>query len=337
LSIGRRLATLMNGSLTIESELGKGTAVSLTLSLPIADAGLLPQPDARAERDILGTTLDARRKAPSSEEAEKEGSLVLVVDDHPINRMLLMRQVTVIGYAGEAANDGRQALEMWKTGRFSLVITDVNMPEMDGYELTRAIRAVEMQTGQKRTLVIACTANALKGEADKCFASGMDDYIAKPVELNTLLAKFDVWLPIRPETDDAGSATGQASREAEGENPLIDRSILGEISGDDPDLEREIFAQFTAVNDEDVASLSRALETRDMTAICHLAHRIKGSSGAIGALALAAVSARLESAARAKDWTSIAANQDTFRREAGRLDGYLKTLAGDVDMKEKES
>ena len=331
LSIGQRLATLMNASMAIESELGKGTTVSLTLSLPIAAAPLLPERHASAERGTLGTTLDARRKAPSTEEAEKEGTLVLVVDDHPINRMLLMRQVAIVGYACESADDGRQALEMWRTGRFGLVITDCNMPEMDGYELARAIRAVEQETGQKRTLIVACTANALKGEADKCFAAGMDDYIAKPVELDTLLAKLDLWLPSRHGAREAASGHDEAPREADAGNPLIDLAVLGEISGGNADVEAEVLAQFTPANEEDVAALLAALETRDMAAIGRVAHRIKGSSSAIGALALATVCARLEAAARAKDWTSIAANQDAFRGEAARLSSYLKALAHAVD------
>src|SRR5258706_14933420 len=97
------------------------------------------------------------------------------------------------------------------------------MPEMDGFELSRAIRRVEKANGLPRTAIIACTANALKGEAESCLAAGMDDYIAKPVELNTLLAKVDHWLPL----------PGDPSPLAELDSPPIDRSVLAEISGGD--------------------------------------------------------------------------------------------------------
>lgn len=73
--------------------------------------------------------------------------MVLVVDDHPIDRLVLMRQVAMLGYANESAEDGRQALELWKSGRFALVITDCNMPVMDAYRLARAIRAAEQESG----------------------------------------------------------------------------------------------------------------------------------------------------------------------------------------------
>jgi CheY-like chemotaxis protein/HPt (histidine-containing phosphotransfer) domain-containing protein len=254
---------------------------------------------------------------------------VLVVDDHPINRMLLMRQVTTLGYAAEAANDGREALGMWTSGRFRLVITDCNMPELDGYGLARAIRSTELATGRKRTLIIACTANALKGEAQICFAAGMDDYIAKPVELTTLLAKLEQWLPIpHPDARSAQQSAphGESPRSAEASPPLIDREVLAEIAGGDAALEREVFAQFLKVNEEDVAALWLALQNHDGAQVLHVAHRIKGASNAIGATALAQVCGRLEAAARAKNWGLIAASQDAFHREAQRLNGYLETL-----------
>ena len=90
-----------------------------------------------------------RRMAPGTAQAETEGTLVLLVDDHPVNRMLLLRQVRTLGYAAETADDGVQALEMWKSGRFGLVITDCHMPHMDGYELARSIRAAGIRSGAR--------------------------------------------------------------------------------------------------------------------------------------------------------------------------------------------
>jgi signal transduction histidine kinase/CheY-like chemotaxis protein/HPt (histidine-containing phosphotransfer) domain-containing protein len=330
LSIGRRLATLMGGTVAVTSELGKGTTVRLTLPLPHADAALLPASGGVTERSELDEAILARRRAPSVAEAEDEGTLVLVVDDHPINRLLLTRQVTVLGYANETAVDGREAFEKWKSGRFKLVITDCNMPEMDGYGLARAIRTEERATGASHTVVIACTANALKGEAENCFAAGMDDYIAKPVELTALLAKLDAWLPIpgghARASPKAASPGDSSPGEAQSERPLIDRAMLAELTGDDPDLEREAFAQFLQVNDQDVFDLTRAFRADDIEAVIRGAHRIKGASRAIGALALVEVCSRLEAAARIGDRATIAANEDAFHREAARLNEYLNAV-----------
>ena len=328
LSIGQRLARLMGGVIEIASELGKGTTMSLTLPLPVADPDSLPALEAKKEEAVSEAVL-ARRKAPSVEQAEEEGSLVLVVDDHPINRLVLMRQVTMLGYATEEADDGRKALEKWKSGRFRLVITDVNMPEMGGYELSRAIRSLERASGGEHTLIIACTANALRGEAENCFAAGMDDYIAKPVEIGTLMTKLDQWLPIpdagAPSSKEGG-AKGAPSRRAEAGGPPIDRSVLAEVSGGDARLEREVFAQFRRVNEEDAALLANALSVHDISLVIRAAHRIKGASKTLGATALAQVCARLEAAAGANDWETVTANLGAFHREMARLNAYLGAM-----------
>ena len=135
--------------------------------------------------------------------AGAEGTLILVVDDHPVNCMVLMRQVNTLGYAAETAENGIAALEQLKSKRFALVVTDCNMPEMDGYELARTMRKIESATGLKRTPIIACTANAMAGEAEACLAAGMNDYLSKPVQLRALMEKLDHWLPLPEEKSNA--------------------------------------------------------------------------------------------------------------------------------------
>jgi PAS domain S-box-containing protein len=329
LSIGQRLARLMGGAIEIASELGKGTTMSLTLPMPIADPASLPEPEGEKARDVVAETVLARRKPPTVEEAEKEGTLVLVVDDHPINRMVLLRQVGMLGYASEEADDGRKALEKWKSGRFGLVITDCNMPEMDGYELARTIRVIEQAEGRAHTLIIACTANALRGEAENCFAAGMDDYVAKPVEIATLMTKLEQWLPLPGRAQDSprGPRASRApAAPVESAAPPVDRAIIAEVSGGDAALERDVFMQFLRANQHDAAVLTRALKARDFAAITQAAHRIKGASRTVGAMQLGEACARLEAAARASDWHAVNASLEAFRREMTRLDAYLEAL-----------
>ena len=309
LTICRRLADLMGGSVEMVSEIGKGTTMILTLSLPIADPKDLPKTDAKSTRDLLSTTASMRRMAPSVAQAESEGTLVLLVDDHPTNRTLLMRQVHALGYAAESAEDGREALDMWKSGRFGIVITDCHMPEMDGYELARSIRKFESANGGARTPVIACTANALGGEAEMCFAAGMDAYLVKPVELLQLLKQFDLWLPI-----------------PKAASTLLDRSILAAFSGGGPEAEREVLADFRRANDEDAAMLVRAVAETDISRVVHFTHRINGASRMIGAQELAGVCGVIEKAGRANDWTTITDNMEAFRQAWGRLNAYFDAL-----------
>ncbi len=327
LSICQRLAGLMGGSVEMVSELGKGTTMILTLSLPIADPKDLRKTEPEGTRDLLSDTARMRRMAPSVAQAQTEGTLVLLVDDHPTNRLLLARQVKMLGYAAHSAEDGVDALDKWQSGRFGIVITDCNMPKMDGYELAREIRRIESVGGGKRTPIIACTANALGGEAEICFAAGMDDYLAKPVELTQLLKKLDQWLPI-PEADAAPSeqSGSRANASTPGAAPPIDRSVLGEISGGDAAAERDILLDFRRVNDEDTTMLKQAVANNDIPQVTRASHRIKGASKMVGAMGLAGVCEHIEHASRATDWNTIQVYMRAFHQEWTRLNAYLDSM-----------
>jgi signal transduction histidine kinase/CheY-like chemotaxis protein/HPt (histidine-containing phosphotransfer) domain-containing protein len=322
LTICRRLADMMGGKIEMQSAPGQGTTMSLTLSLPVADPKDLP-----AKEDAsLAAALASRRAAPTPQQAEADRTLVLAADDHPTNRALLKRQLNTLGYAAETAENGAEALEKWKSGRFALVITDCHMPEMDGYDLARAIRGTEAGNGRARTPVIACTANALSGEAETCFAAGMDGFLPKPVEMEALAKVLDRWLPL-PAAGTGGAKKPQsaAAAPAAGENP-VDRSRLAEISGGDAAMERDILADFRGVNDGDAAMLRDALEKHDISLVTHASHRIKGASRTVGAIMLAEVCERIERAGRANDWSAIAANRDALERELERLNAWLSRL-----------
>ena len=338
LAICRRLAEMMDGAVEMRSELGKGTTMTLTLTLPIGDPALLRRADLVATLSATQAMLSGRRTSPPVAQAEAEGTLVLVVDDHPTNRALLERQLRALGYAVESAENGVAALREWRTGRFGAVVTDCHMPEMDGYDLARAIRADEAARAgtTARTPVIACTANALAGEAEVCIAAGMDDYLAKPVEMAALARAMDRWLPVPA----AGAASGAAAGSAvpatppaaptgvASDAPAIVGAVLAELSGGDQGVEREILREFKAANDADAAALGEALVRRDLPAIVRAAHRIKGASRMVGAQDLGTVCAAIEQAGRAEDLTAVLAEEPRLQRELTRLAEYLEQGAG---------
>ncbi len=136
---------------------------------------------------------------PSREKALEEGRLILVAEDNEINQKVIRQQLFLLGYAADIAGNGREALKRWGSGSYALLLTDLHMPEMDGYQLTAAIRRAE--DDRKRTPIIAITANALKGEAEHCRAVGMDDYLSKPVQLAHLKAILHKWLPSSASTE----------------------------------------------------------------------------------------------------------------------------------------
>jgi CheY-like chemotaxis protein len=306
----------------MESELGKGTTMYLTLTLPIADPADLPVIDLKKAYALLSDTTSMRRFAPGVAQAEAEGTLVLVADDHPTNRLLLISQVNALGYAAESADNGVEALNKWKTGRFSIVITDCDMPEMDGYDLARNIRNLEAGSDRKRTPIIACTANALDGEAEVCLAVGMDDCLVKPVDLSQILLKLDHWLPI-PKQSAVDSASTTTEAIAPTECTTIDRSVLAELCRGDAASERRILEDFRRANDTDADTLWRAVAEQDMKQVTRVSHRMLGASRMVGAKRIALVCERIESASRANDWKGVSAGTETFQCEWLRLNAHF--------------
>jgi CheY-like chemotaxis protein/HPt (histidine-containing phosphotransfer) domain-containing protein len=293
----------------------------LSLSLKVVDPASLR----RDEHDGAGgpATTGARRMAPSVAEAVAEGTLVMVVDDHPTNRALLLRQVQALGYAGEVAEEGAEALALWKSGRYGFILTDCNMPELDGYALARAIRSLEAETGRRRTPIVACTAYALEGEAERCLAAGMDDYLGKPVGLSQLLKKLGQWLPI---PGAAAPAPGVPHDHAEPRADPLDRSVLAAISGGDTAFESEILTHFRQSYGEDAATLEQAVAANDLPLVARASHRMLGASRMVGALGLAGACERIGQASRTRDRPSIESGLGAVRLERDRLDAYFDAL-----------
>jgi CheY-like chemotaxis protein len=130
---------------------------------------------------------------PSEDRAVKQR--ILVAEDNEVNQLVFRQILSGFGQDFSLAENGRQALELWKKERPALIIMDVSMPEMNGLEATRAIREIEESEGLARTPIIGVTAHALKGDRDKCMDAGMDDYLTKPVSPGRLESKILEWLP----------------------------------------------------------------------------------------------------------------------------------------------
>ena len=299
LVISRRLAELMGGDVTMDSTPGAGTTLQLTLVLPRGDAAnvesdLPPQPG----QGFLA------RPLPSVAQALAERSLVLIVDDHPTNRLVVARQLALAGYASESAEDGVKGLAAWRTRRYALVLSDVHMPEMDGYEMTRALRVEESRGDKPRTPVIALTAAALKGTAERCLASGMDEFLSKPVSIPELVACLRRWLPhtallagdMRP-----GAPLPQVRTE-----PLpLDTAVLDTLTGGDPRECRALMDDFLAATAADLQGLQSARDAGDLGQLARQAHKIKGAARLVGAQELGEAAAEVEAAAKCGDWSQL--------------------------------
>ena len=258
---------------------------------------------------VQATTGAGARPAPTVEAAAAQGRLILLVEDHPTNQQVILRQLNLLGFAAELAENGRIAFEKWKSGRFALVLTDCHMPEMDGYELTRAIRAAE-RGGQSRTPIVALTANALQGEGERCLAAGMDDYLAKPVEMTTIRGRLEKWLPERFAGD--------------GGSPPIDRDALAGMFGEDQETIGGVLDDFLKENEKDVVELEAAIAARDADKVMYTAHRIKGAARIIGAHELADASYRLELAGRDQELSQLSELRGAFFASLDAVAHYIR-------------
>lgn len=295
LMISRSLCQMMGGSLALDSQEGVGTQVEVRLSV---------------------LRLDDLEFSPSTPDAPEPLAVlqVLVVDDHATNRALLAYQLEHLGQRVICAENGLRALEAWCENEFDLVITDCNMPLMDGFALTEAIRGKEMERGLAPCRILGLTANAQQEMRDRCLSAGMNGCLFKPIELDGLaeaLREVSVptveCIPLDIDLDQLVASTGG--------NPSVVRTLLGEmLKSSRDDLERLMT----------LSAQSHAVE------LAELAHRIKGAAKVLKATLLIDYCERLEAACGAEDGDEIGAAQR-------QLHAYLQRFCAALQYKLESS
>ncbi|HSE55894.1 MAG TPA: response regulator, partial [Nocardioidaceae bacterium] len=240
--------------------------------------------EAPAPRRACSTTRERRDPVPDTDRP-----LILVVEDNPVNQLVALGILETLGYAADTADDGFEAVDAWKRGSYAAVLMDVQMPRMDGYAATRAIRDLEGEG--ERTPVLAMTAAAVEGEREKCLAAGMDDFLTKPVNPEALGAMLRRWLT--GEGDGHNVVPEQKTRKA----GVLDLDRLDMLRDLDPDstsyLDKAI-GNFVARAPESVHAIRAATSTHDHEALTYAAHRLKGSALNLGLPAVGHLAHELE-------------------------------------------
>jgi two-component system, sensor histidine kinase and response regulator len=317
---------------------GRARAANISAQLvkPVKHSDLL---DAILNAFVPGASLvrPRGRRSPVRPAASQRALRVLVAEDNPTNQKLVVLLLEGRGHHVTTVSDGRQAVEKAAAETFDIILMDVQMPEMSGFEATEAIRAHERETGV-HTPIVAMTAHAMAGDRERCLAAGMDGYVSKPLRAETLLATIDgvcaadaqrrsVPRETRDEPSVAAAVPSTAPAEPSANPPpLIDRPALLSSVGGSETLLREVVAVFLDDAPKQIAALDVAIAARKAGAIAAAAHALKGSAGLFSKAGAYEAARRLEQAARQEDLAGVDAAGEDVKREVARLEGALRPL-----------
>ncbi|MEG4209235.1 PAS domain S-box protein [Microcoleus sp. S13_B4] len=269
--------------------------------------------DCLANAIAPSTLIDEPRANPTSNRAsaidnrDLASLKILLVEDTPINQKVGLNQLRVLGCAADVANNGAEAVSMVALKKYDIVLMDCQMPVLDGYEATLQLRRLEaadvaagkMQPHQK-TVVIAMTANALKGDREKCLAAGMDDYISKPIAIEKLKSVLENWsAKLKIETP---QFNGEELPHSEPDlESVVDMARLHEISGADLEFEREILQTFVVDTASYLEAAKEAIASGDMETLARQAHQIKGVSATAAVRLMPEMADQVQSRAESND------------------------------------
>jgi PAS domain S-box-containing protein len=293
--------------------------ISAYLTKPIRQSELL---------DAIVTALATRRPTrtlPSSLvtrhslRENRQRVRILLVEDNAVNQLVVLRLLEKQGHAVTIAGDGKKALAALQKDSYDLVLMDIQMPEMNGWEATKAIREGEKVTGG-HIYIAAMTAHAMKGDAERCIAAGMDDYLAKPIHTPELLALVDK----------IEGRKGRATGEVASTRASIDLAeVLERLEGD-----RKLFDEMAQLFREDCPRITEdirhAIDIQDARALERHAHNLKGSSANLGAASVAQAAGALEECARSGN---LERGNDLFKsieRELELLHSELEAFSQSV-------
>lgn len=211
LSIVKQLVEALGGEVQVQSSLGRGSSFSVSLPVTLVSSHERGANECPRSASVLtGVTASGPMPGVASDRAEFHGLRLLLVEDNELNGLLAARLLTAIGFEVETAANGLLAVEAVGRRQFDIILMDCQMPVMDGYDASRAIRR-RQAASPKRTPIIAVTAYALAGDREKCLAAGMDDFLAKPYALSDLQPKLRHWVGASSQPISALTASGNAT------------------------------------------------------------------------------------------------------------------------------
>jgi PAS domain S-box-containing protein len=248
---------------------------------------------------------------------------ILLAEDKRTNRQVALGMLRKLGLQVEAVADGAEAVEAFVKNPYDLVLMDVQMPEMDGFEATRRIRALSPESAG-RVPIVAMTAYAMRGDREKCLDAGMDDYISKPISVETLCDVLKKW--ISPKTGEIRSCDGESAGEdavddavhkadQDDSSTVFDRAGMLARLMNDEELAGSVAAEFLEEFPVEVGALRKSLEKNDLASATRLAHTIKSGAASVCGERLRSVAFEMEKAGRSNDIEAMRRRMDVLERE----------------------
>jgi len=257
---------------------------------------------------------------------------ILVAEDNEINRQVITAQLALLGVTAEVAENGQAALIRWRQGGFQLLLTDLQMPVMDGFALAASVRAEERLPA--RIPIVALTANSSQDEAARCAAAGMDHCLTKPIKRGELEAVLERLLDrgrrIVAEPS-ASPASPRHPRRQPGVRQPVDASVLAAVFGDDPVRLNGLFDQFATDASATAVALGSAIKEGRRGEAAALAHGLKSAARSVGALRLGNLCTHLETAAGAADDVALAATLALFEDEVAAVGLWIASRVAAIE------
>jgi len=258
-------------------------------------------------------------------------SHVLLVEDNPVNQKVAAGLLKQIGILADIANDGLEGIQAFRRKSYDLIVMDCQMPRLDGWECTKAIRKLEATSGTgRRVPIVALTAQALPGDREKCISSGMDDYLTKPVDADLFINAIQAHLagtavPVPLPVPGSGTAGLSPTVAAPSEPPsILDPAVVNKIRSYGDDALQDVYGSLQEELPGRRNQMANALALGDLKTLATIAHAVKGGTGTLGCRDLHQRCADLERLSRAND---LAACQALWPGLDGSLTTTMAALA----------
>jgi CheY-like chemotaxis protein len=312
LSICTRLAALMGGSIRVDSEPGQGSTFHITL--PLNETAQQPQ----AHGSPASLSVGAARSLE-----------VLVAEDHPVNQALITALLETLGHRVTLANNGREAVDLWATQPFDLVLMDMQMPVMGGLDATRAIRGTEQKSRRPQpTPIYALTAAAMQEDQALGLEAGLDGYLTKPINRDAL---YEVLGTV------AGAATGLAGGNAQsGPASASGFDYAAAVAAADPVVLNIVGTYFLNQAPAEYAELRQAVLHADWPGVARLAHACRGLAGNFDAAPLQRAYTELEQVAKAGAGTPDPNSSDQLTGQMACIEAELAALCGALRARQEQ-